>query len=98
MFMYKLAKEKGVTEDIRNTLEVDNSWKTKLTLVKKYFTIIVPVLLQVVDSLLDALYFIKLKTGYRIINVPPFVHALQAVLLFTCKSLTQPYSGYELIE
>ena len=86
--MYKLANEKGVTDEIHDTLKVDSSWRTKLTLIKKYFTIIVPVLLQVFDSLLDALYFIKIKTGYRIINVPPFVHVVQAVLLFTCESLT----------
>ena len=57
--MFQLAEEKGVTEEIRQTLEVDTSWRTKLTLVKKYFTIIVPILLQVIDSLLDAFYFIK---------------------------------------
>ena len=53
--------------------------------VKKYFMILSPVLVQVMDSLLDAAYFVKLKTGYRIVDVPANVQVIQGLLLFTCK-------------
>ena len=82
--IYKLAGDKGLTG---NDLEVVKDWRAKLGSFKESFMILLPVLLQVIDSLLDALYFIKLKTSYRIIHVPPLVHVLQAFLLFTCKLL-----------
>ena len=78
--IYKLAEQKEVTNKTTDSAIVEG-WKK----LKKCFTILLPVMLQVVDSLLDALYFIKLKTSYRIIQVPPFVHIMQALLLFTCK-------------
>ena len=43
-------------------------------------------LLQVADSLLDSLYFIKLKTEPRVVQVRPVIQIIQAVLLFTCES------------
>ena len=67
----------------------DWGWKTKFILIKKYSMILVPVLLQIVDSLLDAIYFVKSKTDARILHIPSFVHVAQAVLLFTCKSSIQ---------
>ena len=84
-FMYKLAKQKGITDEINDALRENDSLKTKILTYKKYFMILLPVLLQVMDSLLDALYFIKLKTGYRIIQVPAYVQVMQGLLLFTCK-------------
>ena len=87
-YIYQLAQEKRITDEVRQTLEVDSGWKTKFTLLKKYTMILVPVLLQVVDSLLDAIYFVKSKTDPRIIHIPSYVHVAQAVLLFTCKLST----------
>ena len=79
----KLAEEKVLTDQTNS--EIVGGWKAKFASLKKVLMIILPVVLQVVDSLLDALYFIKLKTSNRIIHVPPFVHVVQALLLFTCK-------------
>ena len=83
LVIYKLTGEKVLNE--ANDSEIDEGWKAKLTSFKKCFMILLPVMLQVMDSVLDALYFIKLKTSFRIIHVQPFVHVLQALLLFTCK-------------
>ena len=57
------------------------SWKSLI------FSIMATLLTQVADSLLDALYFVKLKTEPRLIHVPPSIVAFQGVLLFTCKCL-----------
>ena len=95
--IHKLIEKKGIIEE-NTMLSDDKSCKVrlckalfcgftnKLLHYEKIFMIFLPILLQVVDSLLDALYFIKLKAGDRIIHVPPHVHILQAVLLLTCKS------------
>ena len=77
----KLTKEKKISDEATSEAK---GWKAKLMSFKESFMITLPVLLQVSDSLLDALYFIKLKTGHRIIHVPPAVHVIQALLLFTC--------------
>ena len=77
----KLTKEKKISDEATSEAI---GWKAKLMSFKETFMITLPVLLQVSDSLLDALYFIKLKTGHRIIHVPPAVHVIQALLLFTC--------------
>ena len=39
------------------------------------------------DSIMDFVYYIKLKTEPRLIHVPGYVHVVQGVLLYTCKYL-----------
>ena len=46
---------------------------------------LLPVMVQALDSVLDALYFIKLKTEVRLVHVNPEIQVAQALLLFTCK-------------
>ena len=55
------------------------SWKNLV------MSIMVTLLTQVADSLLDALYFIKLKKESRLIHVPRSIVAFQGFLLFTCE-------------
>ena len=57
----------------------------KVKVFLKYFVILIPFMAQAMDSMLDASYFIKLKTELRIIHVDPSVQVAQALLLFTCK-------------
>ena len=66
-----LAQHKGLTEEITDAFENDD-WKTKLSKLKKIFKILLPILLQVFDSIVDAVYFIKLKTEPNIIQVRIF--------------------------
>ena len=67
----------------------EDSTKSKLMSWKSLIVSIMATLLtQVADSLLDALYFIKLKTEPRLIHVPPSIVAFQGFLLFTCKLLS----------
>ena len=83
-FIYKLAGEKGVTEEVLNVYS-SKSCKAKFRTTLKYFLVLAPIMVQVMDSLLDATYFIKLKTDIRIIHVQPYVQVAQAFFLFTCK-------------
>ena len=57
----------------------------KLAIFKKFFMMLLPVMVQALDSVLDALYFIKLKTEVRLVHVNPEIQVAQALLLFTCK-------------
>ena len=110
--IHQLTKDKGIQTDLKTVNDpkswaaklLARIYKCmgiavcmkKCVYMNKYLMIFLPLLLQVTDSLLDALYFIKLKTGYRIINVPPTVHVIQGLLLFTCKSTNNCSSKLEL--
>ena len=59
--------------------------KNKAIIFVKIGLLVMPIGLQVIDSLFDALYFVKLKTDWRMIHVPAWVHVAQAALLYTCK-------------
>ena len=61
------------------------SMKNKAIIFVKIGLLVMPIGLQVIDSLFDALYFVKLKTDWRMIHVPAWVHVAQAALLYTCK-------------
>lgn len=52
---------------------------------KKLVEILVTLLSQIADSLLDALYFVKLKRKPRLIHVPSRIQVFQGFLLYTCK-------------
>ena len=75
---------KGITTEVINAYGTSGV-KAKLRTFLKFFLILLPILVQGLDSVLDALYFIKLKTDLRIIQVHPYVQVAQAFLLFTCK-------------
>ena len=75
-----------------------NFWKTgtesdsifrklweKFKTMKLFMSLATTLLAQVADSLLDGLYFVKLKTNPRLVHVPAWVHGVQGTLLFTCK-------------
>ena len=83
-FIYKLAEEKGVTDEVLTVYD-SKSKRAKIRTTLKYFLVLAPIMVQVMDSLLDATYFIKLKTDIRIIQVQPYIQVAQAFLLFTCK-------------
>ena len=83
--IYKLMKQKGATDQLTDAFSESGNLKTKICSFYRFFMIFLPVLLQAFDSVLDAVYFIKLKTGNRIIHVPLYIHVLQGFLLFTCK-------------
>ena len=53
--------------------------------VLKTMAVLSPMITQCLDSIFDALYFIKLRTEPRLIHVPTRVHVVQAVLLYTCE-------------
>ena len=61
------------------------SFFTSLMSCKKLLFILSTLMVQVADSLLDALYFIKLKSKSRLIHVPPHIQAIQGLLLFACE-------------
>ena len=84
-WLYKLAEKKGIINEFTESMKQAGKWKVKLLALKKCIIIILPVVLQVTDSLLDAVYFIRQKTAYRIIDIPEYVHIAQGVLLFTCE-------------
>ena len=52
---------------------------------KKLFGILSTLMSQIADSLLDALYFVKMKSKPRLIHVPAHIQAIQGVLLYACK-------------
>ena len=57
--------------------------KSKLSSAWKILLLISPMISCLVDSVLDGLYFISLKTEPRIIHVPGWVHVIQGLLLYT---------------
>lgn len=78
-----------ITKD-RN-LYGDNKAEKSIWSYKKLVSILSTLMSQIADSLLDALYFVKLKSKPRIIHVPLHIQAFQGVLLYTCE-LSQFYS------
>ena len=52
---------------------------------KKLLSILSIMMAQIADSLLDALYFINLKSKPRLIHVPAHIPAVQGVLLYACE-------------
>ena len=64
---------------------VKRSFIASLMSYKRLFSILATLMAQVADSLLDALYFIKLKSKSRIIHVPPHIQAIQGFLLYACE-------------
>ena len=83
-FFYLLAREKGMIDEIITVYSTSTA-SAKIKVFLKYFVILIPFMAQAMDSMLDASYFIKLKTELRIIHVDPSVQVAQALLLFTCK-------------
>ena len=79
-FVYGVAREKGIIGGI-----TDGNCKKKICSLWQLKKLLLPILMQVLDSLLDSIYFINLKTSYRIVQVPPSVHVAQGILLLTCK-------------
>ena len=73
-----------VTTRNRN-LYGDRSTEKSIWSYKKLVSILSTLMSQIADSLLDALYFVKLKTKPRLIHVPFHIQAFQGVLLYTCK-------------
>ena len=84
-FFYLLAKEKCIIDEVIAGYSVSSRGE-KFKLLLKYLIMLAPFLIQAMDSILDATYFIELKTELRIIHVPPNVQVAQAILLFTCKN------------
>ena len=74
----------GITDEVITSYGKDGV-VAKLRTFLKFFMMLLPVMVQALDSVLDALYFIKLKTEIRLIQVDPKVQVAQAFLLFTCK-------------
>ena len=72
-----------ITQD-RN-LYGDKKAKKSIWSYKKLVSILTTLMSQIADSLLDALYFVKLKSKPRIIHVPLHIQAFQGVLLYTCE-------------
>ena len=64
---------------------VKRSFFSSLKSYKNLFFILSTLMVQVADSLLDALYFIKLKSKSRLIHVPAHIQAIQGVLLYACE-------------
>ena len=82
--MAKLIKDVGMTAELgMETGHCKENFRMARTLVSLFL----PIILQVVDSVLDAVYFINLKTNFRVVHVEPTVQMIQAVLLLTCKHL-----------
>ena len=59
--------------------------KSKLSSAWKVFLLVSPMMSCLLDSVLDGVYFITLKTTPRMIHVPAWVHILQGLLLYTGK-------------
>ena len=74
----------GITDEVINSYGKDGIVAKSRTFLK-FFMMLLPIMVQALDSVLDALYFIKLKTDIRLIQVDPRVQVAQAFLLFTCK-------------
>ena len=61
---------------------------TKMGCLFKISKILAPLIIQVIDSVLDAFYFMQLKRQRRFIHVPSWVHISQGVLLLLGKLKT----------
>ena len=59
-------------------------WKL-LLIILQFLIILLPLVIQVGDSLIDAVYFVELKSKSRLIHVPAFVQVIQGGLLYTCE-------------
>ena len=66
-------------------VEDKRSFFSRLMSYKRLLFILSTLMVQVADSLLDALYFIKLKSKSRLIHVPAHIQAIQGVLLYACE-------------
>ena len=55
-------------------------------LYKRLLAILSTLMTQVADSLLDAFYFVQMKSNPRLIHVPAYIQAFQGFLLYTCES------------
>ena len=84
--MAKLVKDVGMTAELG--METGH-WKENFRMARKIIGLFLPILLQVVDSVLDAVYFINLKTKFRVVHVDPLVQIIQAALLLTCEFSTE---------
>ena len=65
------------------------SFTQSLMSYKKLFSILTTLMTQIADSLLDALYFVQMKSKPRLIHVPAHIQAFQGVLLYTCEYQVQ---------
>lgn len=81
------SKPTTVTTRNRN-LYGDRTSKKSIWSYKKLASILSTLMSQIADSLLDALYFVKLKSKARLIHVPFHIQAFQGVMLYTCKLYT----------
>ena len=64
--MTKLIKDVGMTAELgMETGHCKENFRMARTLVSLFL----PIILQVVDSVLDAVYFINLKTNFRVVHV-----------------------------
>ena len=66
-------------------LGAKRSLKATLKSYSKLVPILSTLMIQIVDSLLDALYFIKLKSKSRLIHVSAYTQAIQGALLYACE-------------
>ena len=80
--MTKLIKDVGMTAELG--METGHC-KENFGMARRLVSLFLPIILQVVDSVLDAVYFINLKINFRLVHVGPTDQMIQAVLLLTCK-------------
>ena len=66
-------------------LEAQRSLFENLMSYKKLLSVLSVLMTQIADSLLDALYFVQIKSKPRLIHVPAHIQAFQGVLLYTCE-------------
>lgn len=69
----------------KNLCDFDST-KTSFASFCKIGRLMSTITFSLLDSIFDALYFIRLKTEPRLIHVPAYVHVIQGGLLYTCES------------
>ena len=57
--------------------------KSKFSSSTKVFFLLASLLASLIDSITDAMYYVRVKTVHTVIHVPTFVHVIQGILLYT---------------
>ena len=70
---------KLIWSDLKIERMTANNFTSKLKMMKTTGRVMIPVLIQITDSMFDSIYFAKLKSENRIINVGSGVHVFQGL-------------------